>query len=303
MSTITPILHTIGSKGSGTGHSFYSGFNSCPTNAALYNTDERNFLDEKSGMGLGTIGHAFLELHWKGKLKTAPTVAVEFSQLVDEENRVNAERCFTYFRQTLSEDDALGTIVGVEPLYPEDEQDAAILQGLFGVPFTFKPDLVTDLGVKQLARLRKKNVKWYGQLGILKPGRWLWDYKHFGRRESNLLDKALGSTQYASYIEAYNALHPKKPCLGMIQITIFTTKETEIWMTVIPPPTPALWGATQIVVRRGHRLSQVRPLEVVPTESNCFSYGGICRWLKEGLCDRSGVTHAGLNQLKKGGFV
>ena len=297
-----PILHTIASKGSGTGHGYYGSFNSCPVNAALYNSDERTFLDEKSGANLGTIAHALMELHWKKKISGQNLVAVEFSQLVSEENRTAAERCFNFFREVFPEDDALGDVAEVEPTYPEDEAQAMMLKDLFGVPFTFKPDLVTNVSKRQLDRLRKKKVTWMGQLGVLKPGRWMWDYKHYSRRESNLLDRTLGSTQYAAYIEAYNTVNKKK-VEGVIQLTNFTTKDQEIWLTVVPPPSPSLFGAAQAVIRRGHRLSLVRPLETVPTESNCFAYGGICRWMKEGLCDRSQPTPAGWAQLKDGGFA
>lgn len=307
-----PILHTLASKGSGTGIGYYTAFAAgCPLSAALYNSDDRTFMDEKSGAAIGTIGHAFQELHWKRQLdpNAQPSVAVEFTQHIAEENLVEAERLFRYFRSIIPEPDGLGTVVDVEATFPvpEDDAQAAVLHWLFEVPFTMRVDLITDLTEQHITRLKKKAVGWDGHLGILRPGRWLWDYKHYSRRESNLLDKTLGSIQYAAYIESYNALVEEQalagpPVNGLIQCAIFTTKQPDIRMTVVPPPSAELFEAVERLVSLGAERAKTPDL-TVPSDNNCFSYGKICRWLTEGLCNRAGATEAGLVQLRKGGFV
>ena len=294
MSAIKPILHTISGKGSGTGHSYYADFAAgCPLQAALKYSDGRHFMTEKSGAAIGTIAHALWEMHFKQQLSPeTPPAAVEFSNQIDEENRVEAERLFKFVRSVFPELDIFGKIV---------ENEATHSTAVFGPTVTFKPDLITDISKSQLERLLRRNVEWTGHLGVRKPGRVMWDFKHLGRRENNHLEKALGSTQYASYVAAYNKTNKVKIAYT-VQITVFKLKEIVIRMTVIPPPTATLEKATSLLLNQGAMMATQSPRMVIPHEDNCFPYGSTCRYLKEGLCDRTGPTEEGLVQLKAGGF-
>ena len=298
----TPILHTIQTGGSGTGHGYYSRYaGGCPLAASLDFSSEENTMSEKSGRNLGTIAHALHELRWKKQLNQDNDLSiVEFSQHVDEENREGALRVVRYFNEVLPEEDALGTVLEVEAQYPRDERDKSILDTLYDVPFTFRLDLVTKLTRKHIDRLKRKPLQWTG--GLLKPGKTLWDYKHYGRREGNLIDKATGSTQYAAYMQAYNALFPKDPIIQTVQASIFTTKEIDIWLTVVPVD-EHIQEVSAHLIKMGAADAENYPLLTIPTENNCFPYGSLCRHLKNSTCDRLGPTNLGLVQLKKAGLV
>lgn len=299
-----PILHTIQTGGSGTGHGYYSRFASgCPLAASLDFSSTENSMEEKSGRNLGTIAHAMHELRWRKVLgQDLNLAAVEFSQHVDEENRVGAERVVRYFNEVLPEDDALGEVLEIEAQYPQNDKQKKVMDALYDVPFTFRADLITRLDKKQVARLLKNGSVQMSGLVKLQPGKTLWDYKHYGRRESNLIDKAQGSTQYASYTHAYNKLYPKDPIVQTVQVSIFTTKEIDIWMTVIPIDEHLQRVARQLIIMGAFR-AESRPLNTVPNENNCFPYGGLCKHLKESKCDRFGPTNLGLAQLKKAGVT
>lgn len=313
-----PILHTIQTGGSGTGHGYYSRYaSSCPLSASLdFSSTFDSGITEKSGRGLGTIAHAMHELRWKKILdpkNAAQLTFVEFSQHVDEENRNGAERVVRYFNEVLPEDDALGDVLEVESSYPERDPktgnltkegvgQAAVLEDLYSLPFTFRVDLITRLNKKQVTRLKNNGALSIGGPVDLKPVKTLWDYKHYGRREGNTIDKAIGSTQYAAYVQAYNLLHPDDPIEQTVQVSIFTTKDIGIWLTVVPISEHIEKVAAQLI-RMGSFVADNELLITLPSESNCFPYGGLCRHLKDSKCDRLGPTNLGLVQLKNAGLL
>lgn len=292
MSSPRPILHTLASGGSGTGVSFYNGWGSgCPKSAALYEQaaeEGRTFLAEKGPLAVGTIFHAFMEMHFNRALrKNEDPKKVRFSDVVDQEARFEAERLFRAWREQFPSPNEFGKVLEVEDLHPTTRaKEVGEAVGIF--PFNYKPDLVTNISADDAKRLHATHEVH----GRIKPGRWITDHKTEGKRDGMLIDRSLNDLRFAAYIQAWNAEHPKKPVNGIIRNTWFKynskNRGPEGLLIIVPPPSRRQikslhsYYSWVVEVMTHHRE------RAVPSDNNCYrQFGKPCRWLMEGVCNRS----------------
>lgn len=296
-SALLPIITSIPSAGSEDGDSKYFGTLACPKKQALdekYRGQNPLAFQSKYSMALvGTIGHKFYETYFKLQLpQDGEAIVFQLNEGVDEQALHDAERCFRKFR-ALFPPTVFGKVLHVEediehtfkgPLEP----GSPLLQGLIGpLRTTGRLDLATRMTQKVIDNIKSvfNNVgelELDGFLDILKPGDWLFDWKHRSRRDKNLMDRAIDSFQYAGYWRKATTTFPKRKWLGTVQMTIFVQKEPGFRLTVIPPPNATQLMAYEKALRYAKSLP---PYLAIPLEGNCFPYGGICPHLHNG-CER-----------------
>lgn len=278
-------LHTTLGTGSGTGFSYYNQWASgCNKKAALDTKarEERTGTGDIPAFGIGRILHALLELHYKrGKGAPFDVGAVKYSDTVDEEERVEAERLFRWYRMHYAPDE-LGKVLEIEEGYPRNKKEAAAIEEAVGIsPFTFKPDLVVRLGKKEFNRLKLAMPELPG------PGKYLVDHKSEGMWDQGALDRHMGKLQFTAYMLGYNAANPKDPCLGLIDNIIMKYKQPEGKRIYIPLPDEAQVKALHAMWRYASNQMQTAYDWPNPNEYNCFPRGRICYWFSQGICNRS----------------
>ncbi len=284
-----PILHTLNSQGSGSGFSYYSRWSDgCNKKAALDTAAAKQYsATSYTGMvalDLGTILHAFLELHYKRGLKGIFDVsAVQFSDVVqpDHESRVEAENIFRSYRQN-HDPTELGEVLEVEEAYPKNKIQAKAINEAVGIaPYTFKLDLATYIDAKV-----KKTLERTHELVLPKPGKYMIDHKSEGSWDTSAQDRHLNKLSFTAYMLAYNAANPKDPILGMIDNILLKTKGYPVKRLFVPLPdsnqVKSLMAHWKIVnYNMTHMYDWANPKDL-----NCFPRGKICFWHKQGMCER-----------------
>ncbi len=299
MTKALPILHTIHQGGSEWGLSRYSRWvGGCNRKARLDEEAQQNEPPKQmtwSGAAVGTAGHLLMEHHFKGAaicrdaglvraaIELDKDVVLQHTDMFEERVWNEALRLFYAFSQSFPNRDHFGTPIGVEvALDSREAQDIARAVGID--PYTLRLDLVTEMGERQLDRFTSAHPL-DGALEILKPGFWIVDHKFYARHNMYSMEQSLWSSQFTAYQLAWNAAHPDKPVNGVIQNTIHKLKTPAFKATIIPPPSKADKARLKNLFTIAVDEMTNRPDRAVPSINNCFPFGGICRWLKEGVCD------------------
>jgi hypothetical protein len=280
----TPILHTLDTGGSGTGFHYYASYGAgCPRAAVLNEkakANGENGLLSNNGLTVGTLGHALMALHFGRALsaKQDPTI-IRFSDVVDEEARYEAERCFRAFREQYPNPECYGKVIAIEK---QIDSCSAVTEAVGVEPYTLRPDLVTKMTKKDVTWVLKNCEVENGQ--YLKPGYWMLDHKFDGRKNQAFLDRAMESKQFHSYFLGWNAAMPRMPLQGVMRHTIFKYKEPRVLLTVVPPPSERQIKSLHAFYEWCCFVIENRPTQAIAHENNCFPMWGVCRWWKENLC-------------------
>lgn len=228
-----PIVTTIKSSGSGTGYSYYNKWAECGQKATLDEelrvqglpTSSQNFFTER-----GIFLHAFLAIHYKGR--PFDTTLIRFSDVIYEDALTEADRVFRAYRID-HEPNEFGKVLEIESeLYDEEGKPTrwnsevqTQLEAAVGIaPYTFRPDLIVQLGVREVQRLRPS----FANPELLQPGRWLVDHKSGSQQHANLFERRQWSHQYSGYITAWNTAQPKMSVRGLISNEIICVKEPKV---------------------------------------------------------------------------
>ncbi len=281
------ILHTLNSGGSGSGLSYYSQWaGGCPKKATLDTAAREKFTGDSStgshALGIGRILHAFLELHYKRGMKGVfDTSVVKFSDVVDDGERTEAEAIFRSYRINHPPDE-WGEVVECEDKYPKTKSQAAAIEEAVGIsPYTFTPDLVVNIGAKQVRTLQDTRG-----LILPKPGLYMVDHKSEGMWDAAAMDRHTNKQQFTAYQLGYNAANPKRPVLGLIDNILMKTKGYDVRTLFIPPPGKLAIQSLHSFLRYCVTMMKVMPDWAVPTDYNCFPRGKCCYWYTEGSCER-----------------
>lgn len=276
------ILQSKSSGGSGTGVSYYNSLLGCPRKAQLRAKEmENNPYNGMTGslpLDIGTIFHEFLELYYTDpKARMQNPSAIQFVQdsgdpaALDEQARLEAERLFRAYRTKFPSDE-LGSVVALE-----EQLEGEVVESAVGVsPFTARLDMVVKIGVKDCRRLQNtRNIE-------VTPGYYIVDHKTATARYGNIRDIYTNSLQFTAYYLAWNAVHPKQKVQGTLVNIVFKNKEVRFETIVVPPPT----GIQIKALHNMFRIAKSRD----PDEANstqCFMWGRTCKYLTDGLCDRT----------------
>jgi hypothetical protein len=294
---MTPILHTLMTGGSGTGMSYWLKWLDCPKKAWL---DEQADSPEAraaycmtySATLVGTIGHALMEMFWKSKVGVSDWAAIRYSEgAIDADARSEAEKCVACLLGWIRDEESAVPLGTAKVVAVEETCAIADAKALLGCKeFSMRADLVLELTKTHTDALKKcvqnESPGIDGAIEILKPGRWMFDYKFYGQRTGNLLDRSMGSTQFAAYQAVWNHLHPDRAVLGCIQVTVFNLKSPVVRFTVVPPPSKDMLATVINLLAQADDIARnVGPIPK-PLDHNCFPYGKVCPHLASGACRR-----------------
>jgi len=294
-----PILHTIHQGGSEWGLSRYSRWvGGCNRKASLDEAAKKTETPKQmtwSGAAVGTAGHLLMEHHFKGApicrdeslvkaaIELEKDVVLQHTDMFEERVWKEALRLFNAFRDTYPNRDHFGTPVAVEKAL--DSRESPQIATAVGIePYTCRMDLVTEMDEKQLDRFTSSHGL-DGATEIMRPGFWIVDHKFYARRNTFSMEQSLWSSQFAAYQLAWNATFPDMAVNGVIQNTIYKLKAPVFKATIIPPPSKKDKARLKNLFTIAVDEMTNRADRAVPSVNNCFPYGGICRWLKEGVCD------------------
>jgi len=202
------------SGGSGTGMSFYS--ETCARRHSLKILQRGENTGPKSSfrMQVGTVFHKLAELYYNRQLVETALPVIEY---FDDENPIHeALRIFKDYKKRFESN--LFTVLSCEELFPKDAQQAAILHTFWGVPYTFKPDMLVDVTQEQCGLLQESHGLY------LEPGKYMWDHKTHKQKDQYRALKHVYSMQFSAYQISYNLLNPAKPILGLVAGSITATK-------------------------------------------------------------------------------
>lgn len=284
MTDIKPILQSLAGGASPHGLSNYTAEYTCSRRVYLdLLEDWPQRFDIYSSALRGIIGHKFMELHLGRVLPSAsPPMVIEFSELVDEKARFEAERAFVAFQERFPDPKHWGRVEAVEhTLGPSDEIGEAV--GIH--PYTCRLDAVVWLTTHRIKKI-KESIETDGRIEALVPGYWILDWKFPGRREALLLDKTLGSLPYVAYPLAWNATYPKKPVMGCLQVTIICTKETRFLLTVVPFPNKTKQAVLHTFFKQVAEKLATEPERGTPNPFSCFDWSKACPHYVSGKCKR-----------------
>jgi len=290
--TAEPIIHTLARGGSARGLHYWLSWLDCPQRAALENErrdepeTQARFVQTYSGMLVGTIGHAYLEHFWKmlqaeRGAAIDPVGVVRFHETyVDDDARKEATNCVSSLLRVIAADGPI-PLSTTEVGFVEKEISSKDALMRFGVPeFTGRLDVALKLGSEHIAALKGHaantellNVD--GAVGALKPGKWILDYKFLGSRDTNLLDRTLGSLQYAAYQMLFEELPGEEPAAGLIQICPFNVKGNPVRFTVVPSPSEDARAMVRNILVQAREAQERGPVPK-PLDHNCYPYKGIC---------------------------
>lgn len=277
-----PILHTLNSGGSGTGYSYYAAWAKCGRAATLAEKAkvDGEQQEEPSYFGIGRIYHALLELHFKrGMQEPFDVQAVQYSDTVDEEIRVEAERLFRAFR-VICPPNTFGTVKEIEIGYPQTIKQTDLLAELAGMPYSFKPDMVV-----RLDKVAAQGLQSRWQLDV-SPGYYLVDHKTLGQWDGSAISRYMNSHQFTLYQMAWNALFPKMPVQGLIADIMLKYKAPELKMLLIPFPDETAQKAALAFLKYCKFIQDNAPDFPNSLPENCFPKGRTCNWFTQGLCNR-----------------
>lgn len=285
-----PILHTIMSSASDHGYHSYSTIATCPRKAQLAKAARENGetgLESNNAFSVGIIGHSYLELFFNKALGKHGTAAVKFSDVVDEEARFAAEQCVRGYIAKHPNPHIFGKILGVEH---EIKAGNEVVEEAVGIsPYTARLDLITQMTTGTISAL-KKEFEIEGP-GVLKPGQWIVDHKFLGQRDRYLVERYSQSHQATSYQQAATAELGKIE--GMIINCIFKKKQKNMpvpsdrfLLIVLPPPSHRQIKSLHTLYDWAVTLENGSPNQAIPTEDNCMSFFGPCRFWLDGSCPR-----------------
>lgn len=228
------------------------------------------------GLLTGSIGHAILDAYYQG---------YELDDLEIETPDVSPDMAIKCKQK------ALYACNGYAVLHPRNEfgkvleLEKAYETTLFGLPYSFRPDMVVKIGARESKKLlesRRVDVE---------PGLWLVDHKFLASVNGNMIEWYINGFSGPSYTMAWNACHPKKEQVqGMIFNFISKAKETRV-------VTYAQYAGDNLQTKileltfnqareKGFPLDPNDPMPA-PNPSCCFhQFYGACSWYSNGSCPR-----------------
>lgn len=276
-----PLLHTIKKGGSGFGFHYYAQWAGCPRKATLDTKSQedggRTSIDSMA-TDIGTIGHAFMYLHYTQK-KSFDTSIVKFSDGVEEEERAEAERVFRYYRLHHSPKE-FGKVLHAEQTFPRNEKEKAKIEEAVGIaPYAFTPDLVV--------RLSRSDAEYLGASSAMdvRPGVYLVDHKFLGQWDGAAMDRYLWSHQFTAYNLGYSAINAE-PIQGTIVNVILKYKSPEVKRLLVPFPTQTEKKALFAFWKYCLTVKSTMPDWPNSQAYNCFPKGKTCHWFVTGDCQR-----------------
>ena len=294
-----PILQTIPGGGSGFGLSYWESWLGCGKKVVLEaGAKKKNDGTKVAHFEVGTVYHALQELYLKRGKRPLDLAAIEFSQVVDEKERLEGERLFRAYRGEFDADD-LGKMITTEETAPKlvIERDNSLLIPIVGPynqeieeacgvwPLTIKPDAVNQLNARDVRRLRKDR-RTYDPHKALRPGYWIIDHKTAGGEDTGFFERFMNSWIFVSQPVVWNIVHPKRPVLGCIVNAITKDKTPSFHRVVIPFPNAERIAGLKQYLQLCKRHRDVFGGQPKPSEMNCFPKFGTCRWYLDGLCKR-----------------
>ena len=269
MSNVLAVLPLPRHGSSGTGNSYYTGAIFCPRKTRLDEEAGEHKENTSGSSAVGTIFHQMAELYYsksEDNPASVPTGDINWGEAIDE-----AKRVWSSFIRRHPGADFWGEIVGIEVEYPEqrNEDQAKTMQGVIGVPYTIRPDLIIKATEESAKRVLAST-----ELVLVPGGLYMVDWKTKGKADGDAPLLYQQSDQFASYMMCWNALFSQTPVLGMIVVEPITTKEVKFRHFLISPPDTEL----QAVVRQkmAHGAALAKSDATLGVAHNCRAYNRWC---------------------------
>ena len=285
------IEYTLRFGGSGNGITSLLPWFGCQKRAAYderirveFSNREHIHLD-KSGLNIGTLYHAFLELYFSQDKRYFDPTKVVFkapnSELsLDDELRYEAERIFLHYQEKYPVE-STGGVMEIEKVFPGNNDS---LSEFLDKTFTYySEEHKSALPIKLTAQIDKITVLSSPNQFNLPSGVYSWDYKQHGRHESTLADQYLHSLQGKFYGIICQQIYKDK-YKGHIFDVCIRNKEPKFFPIFQEQPNEVdliylqkLLG-TAMANRTSSHIKEGNPLR-------CFDWGKACQYL-DTSCDR-----------------
>jgi len=294
--TTEELFRTIQSRaggGSGRGISYWSNAAKCGRKAILDEQAKQasgpqipveagSEEDTVDALAVGTTYHALHEMSVAGALSDLVWDLTDGSLT---ESFLEGTRLYRAYTRDWGSVGARfgGTVVGAETPIPSTEVGEAEVAQLFGDKVTGRIDLVLDIVDPEVCR---QNTGL-----IVRPGRYLLDFKSLKSHSAQHQWSYQFSMQAATYLHIYNMENPETPALGMIFDIITKTKtirkEDEAkgrssYAAFLQRPEPDDVDVVKALVHIGKRNVGGN----VANPSECLSGFAPCKWFVSGKCPR-----------------
>jgi hypothetical protein len=199
------------SSGSGTGVSYYKNASECYPRVLLAaqhkfdldadEAEEASDARKPIGRIVGTYGHALQQIYHEGRLPE--TLVVDASE--GDIHFREAVRCMRAYRKFYAPT-YFGQVIGCEVKFPQQPDEAALLEQHFGGPFTLRADMVNYLDQERVDELELTR-------GIVLdgPGLYFVDHKFLWQIDAAKKWDYQFGMQSVAYPVAYKLLHEHFP--------------------------------------------------------------------------------------------
>jgi hypothetical protein len=265
------VLTNLKSTSSGRGNSYYS--QRCARKARL--DEEFGSGDSSYDAQVGVVFHKLDELYATGALKNY--VLPVFDTYNEDDPVQEALRVFAVYCQRFPADEF--ETVCAERFMPVDSAQAKIICETMGVdPYTLRIDRVIKVSQEQAdaAFMRRK-------VGLF-PGYYILDTKTASKKDANAALLYELSTQFPSYVMAWNAAYPEMTVNGVLVNRVIRHKKlTEESFQTFLVESPSEMTRTAVKNHLRRKAAYLKTDE--PNLDACADWRG-CNHYKNGNCNR-----------------
>ncbi len=187
-----------------------------------------------SGLSVGIMGHLLLENYFAKKLRLSTTMDnIVWKHEYNLKAFKKAFHTVNIWMQVFK--DINFKVISIEENIQIRNKKTFIIS-----PYSGRLDLVINLTKKDISDLKKLRNPYTNEPIItnihaqLTPGLWIVDHKFYGTETVLRLLEAYDNLAYASYPKLYQLKHNKK-ITGIIQNTLYTTKQPKFKMYILKP--------------------------------------------------------------------